>query len=94
MKTYVTVQVPTKYANVKPYYVEDENTIYIVGRNLEDLKAAAHVLATVKIATTPILEWYDHEAAYDGLAQAVVICVLDSIEEGTYEQWDKVEVDG
>lgn len=91
MKRYVTVQLPTKYADVKPYYVEEENTIYIVGWNSEDLKAGAQALATVKIDTTPILEWYNTTAAYDGLAQAVVTLVLDSIEEGTYEQWDKAK---
>jgi hypothetical protein len=91
MKRYVTVQIPTKYADVKPYYVKEENTIYIVGWNSEDLKAGAQALATVKIAATPILEWYNTEAASDGLAQAIVILVLDSIEEGSYEQWDKAE---
>ena len=90
MKRYVTAQLPTKYADVKPYYVEEENTIYIVGWHSEDLNVGG-ALATVEIAAKPTLTWYNVEAAYDGLAQAVAILVLDSIEEGTYEQWDKVE---
>lgn len=91
MKRYISVQLPTAYADVRPYYIEEEDTLYIVGWLSEDFEAGGQALATIKIDTKPILTWYNSEAEYDGLAQAIFIQALDSIEEGTYKQYDRAK---
>jgi len=91
MKRYITAQVPTVYADVRPYYIEEEETIYVVGWLSEDPKAGGQALATIKIDTKPILMWHSSDAEYDGLAQAIVIQAIDSIEEGTYKSYERPE---
>lgn len=85
MTKWVDVQVPTKYYDCKDYYIKDENIIFIVVWIPEHPNAAGEIVATIKVDSKPAVQYHDSVAAYDGLVQANIACVLAQLAEGTYD---------
>lgn len=83
MSRWIEMKLPTEWANVQKHYVEEEDTIYIVGWRTEDKNEKGKILARINVSKKE-LEYFDPNADLDGFAQAMIILALHDIETGKY----------
>lgn len=89
MMKWVEVKVPTEWEDVQKRYLEEEKTIYIIG--WKNLNENGEIIATIKVNTRE-LQYFNANAEFDGLAQAMVILAFNDIENGKYNPTDDTDV--